>query len=181
MNQLERAIGKSMHRAFRTYEAIVDGWLMHAPEHFIQNFLLVDIGKRWCVYAEATRRKIAEGMGRLPRGRPPNGMTRRYDLLVWHGNDTPRAVIEIKRAMDVSVLRRDAERVKRSVRGGQRTRVGYLLVYSEIRTRHGDEGLMARFGHWESETGLKVAHADILGREDDPEDGWIAGFVLLRT
>jgi hypothetical protein len=182
MNELERALCRSVRRAHRRYEKITDNWLFHAPEHFLQNFIFLDLALDREVYAEATRKKITAGSGRLPVGRPPRVKASRYDLVVWNKakSDTLRAVIEIKRGWCINeALKRDAVRVRNSLKGAQKAKAGYLLVYSEIPTRRGREALAERFGDWASTLGLQLLRTQILATEG--RDGWIAGFSLMRA
>lgn len=183
MNSLERSICKYVKAAFRTYEAITGNWLFHAPEHYLQNYLLIKMGANWQIYAEATRKKIAAEQGRPPRGRPPNSLAQRYDLVVWQQSDARlRAVIEIKRTYRTSDLVDDAKRIKKALTSSQKASTGYLIVYSEAfnsRRSSGQAVLESRFAAWPEDLGLHRISTEYLCV--DAEDGYSAGFVLMRT
>jgi hypothetical protein len=182
MNEFEKALCRSVRLAHRRYEAITGNWLFHAPEHFLQNAIMLSLGKTHEVYAEATRRKITDGMGRPPRGRPPRSRAYRFDLVVWHKTkDTLKAVIEIKRSWrNDTALQRDAERIRRSISSAQRSRAGYLVVYSEVSVKKGKELLLENFVSWADDLGLAVLNAEVMD-EEPQQDGWICGFALLRA
>lgn len=180
MNGFERAICAAVRRALDRYEAITGNWLFHAPEHFLQNFLLLDLGKERGVYAEATRRKISHGLGRPPRGRPPKARTARTDLVAWHKDRRRglRAAIEVKRSWSCDAqLRRDADRIKKASAKGM---AGYLVVYSEMPKNGGrnrPKDLRLRFSRWASRMGLRSLRSATMGYDDD----WIAGYALMRV
>jgi len=187
MNDLEKAICAAVKKAHRRYVEITDNWLFHAPEHFLQNFIFNSLGKTHWVYAEATRRKIANGCGRPPRGRPPNRKTYRYDLVVWHKTtytrDPLRAVIEVKRAWRLDGgLKKDAERIKSALKGSQRAKSGYLVVYTEVQNSKGVEALVKTLKDWACELGLTLLNQESIRIERErTSDGWICGFGLMRA
>jgi hypothetical protein len=183
MNQLEAALCYSVRRAYSTYKKITGNWLLHAPEHYLQNFILLHLGEKGHdVYAEATRKKIADGSGRPARGRPPTAKAARFDLVVWKKTaDELRAVIEIKRCLSlVSAVHNDTKRIKRSLSSSQPAKAGYLVVYSEIKTKSGKDAIISRFGKWAEELDLELLKAEILDLESFGS-GWIAGYSLMRA
>jgi hypothetical protein len=187
MTKLKTAICQATRAAYRKYEEITGNWLLHAPEHFLQNFIFLRLGRNDWVYAEATRRKIAEAAGRPARGRPPTRKAARYDLVVWQRTDETRlnAVIEIKRSLRVDAnLHKDAERVRRALNGTRGARAGYVLVYSEMRAERGREALLTRFDKWAGELSLRMIHRDILEvekSEDVDKAPWMSGYCLMRA
>ena len=148
MTKLEQAICRATGGAHRAYKDITGYWLWHSPEHFLQNFILLRLGREDAVYAEATRRKIEHETGKRRRGRPPRLQGHRYDLVVWQKTAMQlRAVIEIKRNYTTTstALSNDADRIKQALTGPNGAGAGYLLVYTEIRTKYGRKGLMKMF------------------------------------
>ncbi len=45
MNALENALCSSVWGAIEKYDEITGNWLFHAPEHYLQNFILISLGK----------------------------------------------------------------------------------------------------------------------------------------
>jgi hypothetical protein len=187
MNKLELSICRATENAHRTYERITGYWLWHSPEHFLQNFILLDLGKEHTVYAEATRKKIERESGRRQRGRKPRVPGQRHDLVVWQRSDASRlrAVVEIKRNYTTKSmpLAKDARRIKQALTGSNGANSCYLLVYSEIQARHGCERLKEIFSEWAEELGLTLLNPHILDEEEFDEDrkGNICGYCLLRA
>ena len=187
MNQVEKLLCRSVVQAFERYEGITGYWLLHAPEHFLQNFLMLELGKSRGVYMEATRRKIADGVGRPPKGRPPHSPTTRYDLVLWDKTrNTLRAVIEIKRSLSLSApLKKDAKRIRtavahrQAVAHGQKAKAGYLIVYSEATVKqHANKGLTEKLEGWSTALNLKLIHAAVFDTDDED---YVAGFAIMRA
>lgn len=183
MNKLELAMSGAVRRAHEDYYRDTESWLFHAPEHYLQNAILLKLGGRsgFSVFAEATRKKVAEHQQIKPPGPRPLANTR-HDLTIW-GKSTRevRAVVEIKRAMDMNAgVRRDFDRVSKAVRGRSRhaPKTGYVLVYSEARK---SKTLPDRFHRWAEETGYVLVNDGARLLEDDTaEGGWACGFGLFR-
>lgn len=82
------------------------------------------VGGRAAVTLEQSFGSLLDWSARRHRpGRPPEGARRliekaacRVDLVIWNGNNTPRAVVEVKRSDTVAGLVADAERLTDFVR-----------------------------------------------------------------
>ncbi len=60
LNKIEEGLCNAVEAAKERYVQITENWLFHAPEHFLQNFILLDLAnKGYEVYAEATRKKYS--------------------------------------------------------------------------------------------------------------------------
>lgn len=178
MNGLEKSLCSAVVGAFNSYEKMNETWLLHAPEHYLQNAILVHIGKSdFKVYLEATRQRIIETEGRKRRGRPPKDKGRRYDLIIWHKSmPKMRAVVEVKRSMSWgNQLLRDATRIKQE----KHAKAGYLIVYTEMKEKRGRHKMLERFETWEYHLGLNWLNRmqPMLGTDDE----WMAAFALFRT
>jgi hypothetical protein len=180
LDLLEKNICDAIKKAHKRYEQITGYWLFHAPEHFLQNFIFLEIAKSWEVYPEATRKKISEGMGKSPVGRPPSAKFR-YDLVIWNkSSDKLRAVVEIKRCLSASqTVQKDADRIRNALKGQQKAKAAYLLLYSEVPIKKGSDALIQRFYGWSKKLDLHIVQATCLSQDED--SGWICGYSLMRA
>lgn len=187
MDQLEDAICKATRDAYKRYKNITGGyWLWHAPEHFLQNFVLLRLGQGYTVHAEATRKKIEAVVGKRNRGPKPKAKVR-YDLVVWQRvRPSLRAVVEVKRCYVTTCgkgLKLDAKRIKHARTGENGAKHGYLLVYSEKMLKKGRSGLLEVFKGWAKGLGLGLVKHEILDKNgtDDKGKPWESGYCLLKT
>ena len=131
-----------MPKIQRLYEKVSGGWwLYHAPESFIQSHLALHIAHNgeFCVYPECSPKRwkasVDEGNGAKPRGRPFSAHNKkRFDLVIWwKSGNRPRAIVEIKRAMNASPLVADAGKIVKYGKEAQSfcIKTAYILAYSE--------------------------------------------------
>lgn len=187
MTKLEDAICAATCGAYETYKEITGGyWLWHSPEHFLQNFVMVRLGKDYWVYSEATRSKIEVDTGHHARGPRPQPNAH-YDLVVWHKTlSSLRAVVEVKRCYTTVCskgLKTDADRIKKAQNGKNGAKDGYLLVYSEMRLKPSGSRLLGVFHGWAESLGLDLVHGAILDEKEADSQGtdWESGYCLLKT
>lgn len=102
IKEIVEAVLKGYENAQSEYENMSGGWwLWRAPEHFIttiiaaqlhnlnrQNHITLEHGS-----TDTLRAAGAKSRGRLSKNVREKG---KVDILYWWGNDTPRAVIEVK-------------------------------------------------------------------------------------
>lgn len=151
MNKLERAILEGARNAQKEYVSVTAGlrWLSHGPESFIEHPVAIRVAKDgFCVFPEASPKKILKEQGIVPRGRPAGNLGQRFDLVVWFKDKNEvRAIIEIKRAWAITNLRGDKDKVAMCLEQGL-TSAGYLLVYTEARGPNRLENLSKRLNQW---------------------------------
>ena len=90
---------KKSHIQYKTWSG--GDWLWEAPEYLITitvaNKISGLVGSKYITLENNTKSTISEagglGKGRLPRDLRERG---KVDILLWWGNNKPRAVIEIK-------------------------------------------------------------------------------------
>lgn len=102
MGSIVTAVLDGFVEAQENYESWSGGfWLWQAPEYLISSTVAKRIanldGPKYITLEHGARSALkeagAKSKGRLPRDIREKG---RVDILLWWGNDTPRAVIEIK-------------------------------------------------------------------------------------
>jgi hypothetical protein len=181
LNQLESEILSAASKAHNMYENLTGYWLFHSPEHLLQDLMFLELGKKWLVFIEANRKRLSEQMGKSPMGRPPLKRYR-YDLVVWHrSTDTLRAVIEIKRSLIMTdVMKNDANRIRKAINSQPSIKSGYLLVYSEIEQKSGQNALAERFDRWSVHMDLQLIGSKII-EYDEKESDYLPGFALYRA
>jgi hypothetical protein len=186
MDQLEKAFCLATRGASKAYEDITGYWLWHSPEHFLQYYVMLRLGKEYTVHAESTRKRIELESGMPYKGRPPTDHALRYDLVIWHkATPSVRAVVEIKRCYGEkgTVLKKDGVRIKNACKGANRAKHGYLLVYSEKRLKEDKSALLGVFDHWASSLDLGMVKCEILNKKgpDNDDKPWESGYCLLKA
>jgi len=113
------AVLSGIKKSHRQYEKWSGGyWLWNAPEYLITanvaNKIAKISGPKFITLENGSKSLIedagARGRGRLPKDIREKG---RVDILLWYGNNTPRAVIEIKNYIyDYNQYEKDIKRIK---------------------------------------------------------------------
>lgn len=207
MNGLEETILSSVEKVQDEYEYVSDGWwLYHAPESFIQSHLASRIARKgeFCVFPECSPKRwkdsVNEEDGAKPRGRPFSAHnTKRFDLVIWFkSGKRPRAIVEIKRATNVSPLLADVKKILKYKKEAQSfgIRTAYILVYSEAKRNtkrapfhSGRKKLEKRFKEWEDALvekcdGKAVSCVGVRAHEPQGQDRdwqWSWGVALYRV
>ncbi len=204
-NDLETVILRGVGSIHKNYKNISDGWwLYHAPESFIQAHLASLIAKKgFCVFPECSpkRWKASRDETKKPKGRPFSAHDKkRFDLVIWQKNGRkPRALVEIKRAVNAVPVLADATKILRYAKEAlfYNIRTAYLLVYSEAKRNTGRQPyhsgrkkLAASFKNWGKELkGLcrgKKARVRGVGttahqpQDQDDDEQWSWGVALYR-
>lgn len=116
---ITKAILNGFTEAQQTYEQMSGGyWLWQAPEYFItsiiaKNILNID-GAKYITLEHGSSSAIenagAKGPGRLPKDIREKG---KVDILLWWGDQTPRAIIEVKNQIySKDQYEKDIKRIK---------------------------------------------------------------------
>lgn len=204
MNQLEEALMKSVVVAWNNYEYISGGWwLSHAPESFLQSqsasYISRNIDTNIFPECSPKRWKASLEDDSVKRGRSLIvNDKQRFDLIVWWKRNTPRAIVEIKRAYSANGVLSDADKVWRYRKEATKYGFGaaYLLVYTEACKNRGRGGgkktVEQRFEKWNENIYKNVTkHVSLLGvtvkeprgqldhREDDHRI-WSWGAALYK-
>lgn len=186
LNDLEEAIGKGLKITFKEYGEMADYWLWHAPEYFITVGVGRAIHKETGagIYMDASLKRIykqRKDQGEpLILGKPPSYLSNRPDISVWFkSSEKIRAAIEIKRASNISPVKKDVARLRRIVGKAHGPKVGYAICYSEARPKEStNASLEKRFSQWEKETGTNRIITEFRGPDDN---GWWCGWCVLRV
>jgi len=181
MNQLEKAIINGAEDAQKEYGELTGGWwLSHGPESFIEHSIAIKIKKKgFWVYPEASPRKIMKERNDHPRGRPPKNLGQRFDLVVWSkSSNNIRAIIEIKRAWNITSLLNDREKIATFLKLNEYVKSGYLLAYTEAKGEKRADTLSNRLDYWALGLNCRLVgyNTDAQG---DGEWGWAFGLFRL--
>ena len=105
IGKITDAIIDGIETAHEQYEEWSGGdWLTLAPEYLITSYIAEKIGDiegaKYITLESGVKRTMSDA-GALSRGRlsnktRPNG---RFDILLWKGNEEPRAIVEVKNAV----------------------------------------------------------------------------------
>jgi hypothetical protein len=178
VNKLEKAIIEGVKTAQKDYCKMTGGWwwLSHGPESFLQHAIAIKIHKQenYCVYPEASPKKIMKERDDPLRGRPPKNLDQRFDLVVWDkSTDNLRAILEIKRAWSIADLKGDREKIETYIKQNKFVKNGYLVAYSEAKS---SETLKNRLMHWANRLNCNLVNSHI-----SPSDGeWVWAIGLLK-
>jgi len=142
MNNLEKSLLAGGVDAQKRYGEMTGWWLSHGPESFIEHEIALKVSKEgFYVFPECSPKKIMEEKDKRPRGRPSGNRGQRFDIVVWHkATNSVRAIIEIKRAWNVDVLRADSIKVKKAL-GQNLAKSGYLVIYTEAKGKKASDSL----------------------------------------
>lgn len=117
---------KGIQKAHRDYYELSGGnWLWQAPEYLSTTYIFREIARitnrPFFITLEKNVRETIEDAGGLKPGRPRKllRLDGRYDIVLWWGNGTPRAVIEVKSQVSgFSGISDDVERLCATLNGG---------------------------------------------------------------
>jgi hypothetical protein len=134
-NKLEDAILSACEKAADTYAKMTNGqWLLHGPEHFLQNEVARAIWKLgFDVFIDASENRVQAELG-VARSERSNALRKRFDISVFYKHKNKvRAVIELKTrgTWSVTGVVKDATKIEGHFRNKHRATTGYLLVYAE--------------------------------------------------
>ncbi|MGO9007189.1 MAG: hypothetical protein ACLQIQ_18190 [Beijerinckiaceae bacterium] len=106
---------KGIVAAQNAYEAWSGEWLWRAPEYLSTVYVAREIGKLSAgITLENSARSAIKDAGAKGRGKLHSHIRDkgRFDLLLWWGNGTPRAPIEVKcQVLSIYKIRRDIKRI----------------------------------------------------------------------
>ena len=113
-------------------------WLWEAPEYMVTTYIAKHISdlkeKSFYLTLEHKVKDAIDIAGGLPVGRPHKTLRRdgKFDILVWWANETPRAVIEVKKQVrGFSEVRADVSRICDILSIPDTTfRCGFIVYYT---------------------------------------------------
>lgn len=169
-NDILAAVLSGVSKAFSIYYKWSDGLLLSfAPESFVQTEIARSIAKTCSCYItlEDTVRDIlhnakAELRGRKPRSRASG----RVDIIVWWDNETPRLLIEVKKAWNKCAIDDDVKRLRQLVNRGGSLQGGLVVVYTVARKSSTVNKLFQNMSV-QSNTTLIRQHGPVKRNEDD--------------
>ena len=123
INKIVTATLSGIKKSHRQYEKWSGGfWLWNAPEYLITVNVankIAEIGGPQFITLENGSRSMIEEAGARGRGRLPKDIREKgkVDILLWYGNDKPRAIIELKNFIyDYKQYEKDIKRIKESLK-----------------------------------------------------------------
>lgn len=120
-----------VHDAAQFYDEISGGIpLNEAPESLIQTEILRQLARQ-ChfVTVESSVQWLLSCADAERRGQIVRNKSGRIDIVVWHATDTPRYLIEVKKAWGSFDLNSDAHRLRRLLGRGGTFHKGLLVAY----------------------------------------------------
>ena len=125
--------------AQQEYESMSGGyWLWQAPEYYITTIISQKLhqldGAKYITLEHGSKNTLEEA-GAIGKGKLPSNITERgrVDILLWWGNATPRAIIEVKNQFfSNEQLEKDIKRLKASLlrkNGSSSLQFGIFSLY----------------------------------------------------
>lgn len=188
---------RGMVDAQKCYEEICSAWLTEAPEYYATVRVAERIAKldgaKFVSLEHSAKGAIVEagaiGRGKLKNAMRPNG---RFDILLWWGNGTPRAPIEVKIGVtSIDKIHADIIRIQKVVHHQKnKSTIGFGVVafYSYARST---KSLTAKQKLEAMYINVAKSAKEIVGEncdtcfksskiyEDDGE-AWRAGVLLIK-
>lgn len=126
-------------------------WLKSAPEYLLTTYIAKSLGElngpKFITLEENPDEILTlaggRGRGRLAKDIRSDGS---MDILLWWGNDTPRAIIEVKKDVySFSKLQEDVKRIKGILIKESTFQFGVIAIYTDIKdnTRKNAKDLMS--------------------------------------
>lgn len=149
MNDIVQKTLAGISEAQKKYEYWTGGrWLWEAPEYMVTTYIAKHIAdiedKTFYLTLEHKVRdaiKAARNNGKLPVGQPLKHLRLKgkFDVLVWWANDTPRAVIEVKKKVArFSDIEADVSRICAILNIPDTSfRCGFIAYYTSKYDKHG--------------------------------------------
>ena len=162
---------KGVQKAFTEYREWTNGyWLSYAPESYIQVEIARSLKKEFLfITLEDTVRDIlidsdAEMRGRKPRNSPAG----RVDIIAWWKNETPRALIEVKKCWTYDGINSDAIRLRQLLKHGGSLQIGLIVVYTEAKN---EKTITERFKKMEIHSNTQM-QSRLKPKKDKDDDNW---------
>lgn len=192
-----KAVLKGIAAAQKDYESWSGEWLWEAPEYLATVYVAREIAKlkdaKWITLESSTKGTIsdagAKGRGRLHHKVRGNG---RLDILLWWGNATPRAPIEVKvQVAAYDKIKADVERIEKMVhlnKGKSTLGFGCVGFYSSFK---GSKSITAKqkieatlrniLDNAKAQVGDKCLVAIESSRiVEDGDSAWVAAALAIR-
>ena len=146
MNDIVNKTLAGISEAQKKYEYWTGGrWLWEAPEYMVTTYIAKHIAniedKTFYLTLEHQVRDALDKAGGLPVKEPPDvlRLKGKFDVLVWWANDTPRAVIEVKKKVArFSDIEADVSRICAILSIPDTSfRCGFIAYYTSKYDKHG--------------------------------------------
>jgi hypothetical protein len=182
MNKLEKAIIESAKIAQEEYEKMTGLWLSHGPESFLMCRVANELSREhnYYVFVEASPKRIMRERDEKLRGRPSSNNGQRFDMVVWQNNNDVRAIVEVKKAWNITGLRTDRDKVSKYVSSKDFVNTGYLLAYTEIKGQKRETKLNDRLKKWAQGLDCLLSGCHIDGKGDG-DWGWAIGLFRVKN
>lgn len=160
-----------VNNAFGKYHKWSNGWwLGAAPESFIESEIANSLSKIVpYITLQDTIRSILEYADADLRGpKPRNSPLGRMDIIVWWANETPRILIEVKKAWTNYALNKDARRLQQLINKDSTIQKGLLVAYTAAQK---PETISNRFKNMADNSGTTIERR--FGPKKKKDDGVI--------
>ena len=171
-SEIIKASLDGVNSAFRKYHKWSNGyWLDSAPESFIESEIANSLSKIVpYVTLQDTIRNILEDANADLRGQKPrNSASGRMDIIVWWANETPRILIEIKKAWDYNALNADSRRLKQLLKKDSSLQKGLIVAYTSAKK---SETIDNRFENMVNNSGIKLEQRIGPKKRTDDKEIW---------
>jgi len=173
---------EGVNNSFRKYLKWSNGyWLNAAPESFIETEIANSLSKIVpYLTLQDTVRSILENADADLRGpKPRNSALGRVDIIVWWQDETPRILIEVKKAWNDYALSYDAKRLRQLLKKDSTIQKGLIVAYTHAKTSETIDSRFKRMAH-KSGTILERRIGPIKRKDVDGVWYWDAGCFAVK-
>jgi len=181
--EILKAALDGVNNSFRKYHGWSNGyWLGSAPESFIEAEIANSLSKIVpFITLQDTIRDILKNANADLRGpKPRNSSIGRMDIVVWWADETPRVLIEIKKAWKNNSLNDDAKRLRQLLNKESTLQKGVIVAYTSAKN---PETIDNRFENMAYNSGTTLE--DRIGPKKRKDEGeiwyWDAGCFSIDT
>lgn len=197
INSVVKAALNGVVLAQKEYENWSQEWLWMAPEYFTTVSVARQIEKltvQEFVTLEHSAKKAIKDAGATGRGKLHHSIRAggKIDILLWWGDGTPRAPIEVKvQVSSFDKIKTDVERIEKVLhRNKQKSRIGFgaVVLYSSAKSTKqvtAKQKLISILQNIEnnaknkvsSTCNVKLHHSKIVV---DQDSAWVSAVLILR-
>lgn len=186
------AILKGIKKANADYYAMSGSWIWDGPEYWITTYVARSLWKKFGdsnVVCEGGSKATLKDAGQKV-GRPPLlVMNKRYDIVLYFQNGSPRAVIEVKNDQPKGEVLKDVKRVVAALNAAKLrfAAVAYYCCYSN--ESEGQKAVREKINGYADR--IEDGAAEIVGKKYttkhskryvsvEGNDAWLAGCILIE-
>lgn len=132
-SEIFAAILDGVNNASKKYHKWSGGyWQNSAPESFIESEIANSLSKivPYLTLQDTIRNILKDANADLRGPKPRNSDVGRIDIIVWWANESPRILVEVKKASGNNALNLDARRLRQMLNKESSLQKGLIVAYT---------------------------------------------------